>query len=106
MSSQNVRQTLRDAAGGVKRNSGRERSLEQNGERDRFVAQSAFRIRLCTTDTSMRLIGHLPSETSATTFSDYLYVQGITNEVEAEKEGWAIWIHSEDECSQAKEMLA
>ncbi len=53
----------------------------------------------------MRLIGHLPSETSATTFSDYLYVQGITNEVEAEKEGWAIWIHSEDECSKAKEML-
>src|SRR5262245_4524039 len=54
----------------------------------------------------MRLIGHLPSEMSATTFSDYLYVQGITNEVEAEKEGWAIWIHSEDECPKAKEMLA
>jgi len=47
----------------------------------------------------------LPSEASATTFSDYLYVQGITNEVEVEKDGWAIWIHSEDECSKAKEML-
>ena len=54
----------------------------------------------------MRLIGHLPNETSATTFSDYLYVQGITNEVEAEKDGWAIWIHSEDECPKAKELLA
>jgi len=53
----------------------------------------------------MRLIEHLPSETSATTFSDYLYVQGITSEVEAERDGWAIWIHSEDECLKAKEML-
>ena len=54
----------------------------------------------------MRLIGHLPNETSALTFSDYLYVQGITSEVEAEKDGWAVWIHSEDECLKAKEMLA
>lgn len=54
----------------------------------------------------MRLIGHLPSEASAATFSDYLYVQGITNEVEREKDGWAVWIHSEDELAQAREMLA
>jgi GlpG protein len=54
----------------------------------------------------MRLIGHLPSETSASTFSDYLYVQGIANEVESEKDGWAVWIHSEDEWPKAKEMLA
>jgi GlpG protein len=53
----------------------------------------------------MRLIGHLPNEASASTFSDYLYVQGIANEVEAEKDGWAIWIHSEDELAKAKEML-
>lgn len=53
----------------------------------------------------MRLIGHLPNEASASTFSDYLYVQGITNEVEAEKDGWAVWIHSEDEWQKAKEML-
>ena len=53
----------------------------------------------------MRLIGHLPSEASATTFSDYLYVLGIANEVEAEKEGWAVWIHSEDELSKATDML-
>src|SRR4026209_2230611 len=54
----------------------------------------------------MRLIGHLPSESSASTFSDYLYVQGIANEVESEKDGWAVWIHSEDEWQKAKEMLA
>jgi GlpG protein len=53
----------------------------------------------------MRLIGHLPNEMSASTFSDYLYVKGITNEVEAEKDGWGIWIHSEDERLKAKEML-
>jgi rhomboid protease GlpG len=54
----------------------------------------------------MRLIGHLPNEASAATFSDYLYVEGITNEVESVKDGWAVWIHSEDEWHKAKEMLA
>ena len=54
----------------------------------------------------MRLIGHLPNEATATTFSDYLYVEGIANAVESEKDGWAVWIHSEDEWPKAKEMLA
>src|SRR5262245_64309617 len=54
----------------------------------------------------MRLIGHLPSETTASTFSDYLYGQGISNEIEVEKEGWAVWIHSEDEFGRAKLLLA
>src|SRR5438552_1564851 len=53
----------------------------------------------------MRMIGHLPSETSAATFSDFLYVEGINNLVEAEKEGWAIWIHSEDQIERARELL-
>lgn len=53
----------------------------------------------------MRLIGHLPSETGAAIFSDYLLTQGISSAVEGEKEGWAIWIHSEDEFTRAKEML-
>jgi GlpG protein len=53
----------------------------------------------------MRLIGHLPDEAGATTFSDFLYVQGIANSVESEKEGWAVWIHSEDELPKAREML-
>ena len=54
----------------------------------------------------MRLIGHLPNETSASTFSDYLYVEGISSEVEPEKDGWAVWIHSEDEMAKAKELLS
>jgi GlpG protein len=53
----------------------------------------------------MRLIGHLPSETNAATFSGYLLAHDISNEVEAGKEGWAVWIHSEDEWRRAREML-
>ena len=54
----------------------------------------------------MRLIGHVPSEANATTFSDYLLLEGIGNEIEQDKEGWAVWIHSEDEWRQAKEILS
>ena len=53
----------------------------------------------------MRMIGHLPNESSAGTFSDFLCVEGITNLIEAEKEGWAIWIHSEDQLEKARELL-
>src|SRR3954469_15186036 len=54
---------------------------------------------------SMRLIGHLPSENSAVTFSDFLCLHGIQNLVESEKDGWAVWIHSEDEIPKAKDFL-
>src|SRR2546428_11794610 len=54
----------------------------------------------------MRMIGHLPDEMSAATFSDFLSVRGISNLVEAEKEGWAVWIHSEDEVVKARKLLA
>jgi rhomboid protease GlpG len=53
----------------------------------------------------MRLIGHLPSENSAVTFSDFLCLHGIQNLVESEKDGWAVWIHSEDEIPKAKDFL-
>jgi GlpG protein len=53
----------------------------------------------------MRLIGHLPNETSALTFSDFLYVQGIHNQVEHENDGWGVWILSEDELDKAKDFL-
>ena len=53
----------------------------------------------------MRMIGHLPSENSAVTFSDFLCLHGIQNLVESEKDGWAVWIHSEDEISKAKDFL-
>ncbi|HXG46211.1 MAG TPA: rhomboid family intramembrane serine protease [Methylomirabilota bacterium] len=53
----------------------------------------------------MRIIGHLPNEATATRFSDFLYVQGISNVVEPEKDVWAVWVHSEDELARAKELL-
>src|SRR6266481_3742243 len=54
----------------------------------------------------MRIIGYLPSETSASTFSEFLGVQGISNVVEAEKDRWAVWIHSEDELEKATALLS
>lgn len=54
----------------------------------------------------MRLIGHLTEKANALTFSDFLYVQGISNDLEGEKDGWAIWVHGEDEVPRAKELLA
>ncbi|MDB6065641.1 MAG: Rhomboid family protein [Pedosphaera sp.] len=55
----------------------------------------------------MRIIGHLEGEAKARAFSDYLYVQGIENQVEADKDDtWAIWIHAEEELEKAKGLLA
>ena len=55
---------------------------------------------------TMRMIGYLESEPVARTFSDYLYVQGIKNQVEVEGDGrWAIWIHAEDELDHARSLL-
>ena len=51
------------------------------------------------------MIGHLPNENSAATFSDFLGMHGIQNLVESEKDGWAVWIHSEDEISKAKDFM-
>jgi GlpG protein len=53
----------------------------------------------------MRLIGHLPNENSAARFSDFLFIQGIKNIIEAESDGWAVWIYSEDEIQKAKDFL-
>jgi len=54
----------------------------------------------------MRLIGHLPEERGARAFGDYLFVQGIVNQVEHEKqEGWGIWISDEDQVGRAAGML-
>ena len=54
----------------------------------------------------MRLIGHLPEESAARTFGDYLYVQGIENHIEHEKaSGWGVWINDEDKIEQAASLL-
>src|SRR5260370_13492200 len=55
----------------------------------------------------MRLIGHLETESLARTFADYLYVQGIDNQLEFQKEeGWGIWIREEDKLDPAAKLLA
>jgi GlpG protein len=52
------------------------------------------------------MIGHVETEPDARTFSDYLYVQGIKNQIEAEADGrWAVWIHVEDEIERARALL-
>lgn len=54
----------------------------------------------------MRMIGHLDSGVKARSFSDYLTVKGIENQVEPEKDGtWSVWIHSEEQLEWAKKLL-
>ena len=53
----------------------------------------------------MRLIGHLTDENSARAFADYLYVQGIENQLEQENDGWSIWISDEDKITSAADIL-
>ncbi len=54
----------------------------------------------------MRLIGHVASESSARTFGDYLYVQGIENQIDHEQaDGWAIWVVDEDKIERAADLL-
>ena len=56
---------------------------------------------------AMRIIGQITGETKARAFSNYLYVEGIENQVEAEKDGaWAVWIHAEEEMERARAALA
>ena len=55
----------------------------------------------------MRQIGHVAGEGAARAFGDYLYAQGIENQIEADRDGtWIVWIHSEEELERAKGMLA
>jgi len=54
----------------------------------------------------MRLIGHLADEPTARRFGDYLYVQGIDNQLENQSNaGWGIWVSDEDKLEQASELL-
>ena len=50
----------------------------------------------------MRKIGHIDEFADAVVFSDYLYSQGVTNDVDGdEKDGADIWVHDEDELDRA-----
>ena len=53
----------------------------------------------------MRMIGKLSDEAAARRFGDYLTLQGVTNDVEAAAEGWAIWVHNEDHLESAEKEL-
>src|SRR5689334_10556613 len=53
----------------------------------------------------MRVIGHLDNEQAARRFSDFLYVHGAVNTVEHEDNGWAIWVHSDDDLKRAGDWL-
>src|SRR5580765_8724783 len=54
----------------------------------------------------MRIIGHLADESGARTFADYLYVQGVDNQVEHQAhDGWAIWVLDEDKIERATTLL-
>lgn len=55
----------------------------------------------------MRQIGHLPTEAAAQTFGDFLFVEGIANEVEPTPgHGWVVWVKSEDQLDHARGLLA
>jgi GlpG protein len=54
----------------------------------------------------MRLIGHLKNEASAKAFSGYLASTNVRNLIEADPEGWAVWIHSEDQIESGQQALA
>ena len=54
----------------------------------------------------MRLIGHLKNEASAKVFSGYLASLNVLNLVEADAEGWAVWVQSEDQIESGQQALA
>jgi GlpG protein len=53
----------------------------------------------------MRIIGYVKNEASARTLGDYLTSLDIRNQVESDEEGWAVWIHSEDQLDTGREAL-
>ncbi|MBI4659136.1 MAG: rhomboid family intramembrane serine protease [Verrucomicrobia bacterium] len=54
----------------------------------------------------MRMIGHVQNEANARLFGDYLYVKGIGNQIESEKDGtWVIWVEGEDDVDRARGFL-
>ena len=55
----------------------------------------------------MRLIGQLPQEEQARTFSDFLTAKGVRNEIEADGNGaCSVWVHDENQVSEAHDWFA
>ena len=54
----------------------------------------------------MRMIGQVENEASASVFSDYLYAQGIDNQIEPDRSGaWLLWVHDEEQLDRASALL-
>ena len=54
----------------------------------------------------MRLIGYIQGADHARTFGDFLYAQGIGNQVDREQgDRFEIWIQSEDQVEKGKDHL-
>ena len=54
----------------------------------------------------MRMIGEIQDEAAARTFGDFLYAQGIGNELERSPSGgWTVWVKSDDDLGRAVEFL-
>jgi len=55
----------------------------------------------------MLKIGQLDNELDARTFGDFLYVQGIENQVDPGKDGqWEIWVVNEQKLAESERLLA
>jgi GlpG protein len=54
----------------------------------------------------VRSIGHLPNESQARTFGDFLLAQGVRNEVEADPDGsWSIWVLEDEQLDVGRAWL-
>lgn len=52
------------------------------------------------------MIGEIQGESTARTFGDFLYAQGIANEVEPGRaDHWAVWVKSDDDLARAADFL-
>ena len=54
----------------------------------------------------MRAIGEIDNELKAKRFGDYLYANGITNDVDEDEGTWTVWIHDDDQIAKAEEELS
>lgn len=52
------------------------------------------------------MIGQIPDEPGARAFGDYLVSRGIASQVEAEPEGWSVWVREEEQLAPAREAMA
>ena len=59
----------------------------------------------CPRPLTMRSIGEISNESDAKLFGDYLYVEGIANDIDEENGEWTIWVHDDDQLDAASATL-